>query len=163
MWWIPLMAAGIGLQARGQLQQGKAAEVAGAARQQAANYEAAQLRVQSGQVIAASQRQAQEERRKSTLLQSRALALAAASGAGASDHTVVDIISDIAAEGAYRASVALYEGKETARGLRMQADATQYSGEVSRAEGKAGQDAYQLAALGSLLSGGASLYEKYSR
>src|SRR5574341_759638 len=154
--WLPfLMATGTVLQIGGALQQGEAAAAAGAAQQQAAEYEARQMEV------AAGQRAAQEQRRQAKLVASRALALAAASGAGAADPTVVDIIGDITGEGAYRAAVALYEGEEQARTMRAQAKATRYSGAVAEAGGRTQRQAAQIGAFGSLLAGAGSLYEKY--
>jgi hypothetical protein len=67
--------------------------------------------------------------RRTDLLASRALAVAAASGGGASDPTVVNTIAGIAQEGAYRKAVALYRGDEEARKLTMQAEAAEFEGE----------------------------------
>lgn len=130
-------------------------------RRAAAQYEAAQLRSQGGQVFAASQRGAREANRQARLVQSRALAVAAASGGGVSDPTVVNMLSRTAGEGAYRAAVALYEGEERARTLRMQAAARDYEGQLAIEAGEDQAAAYGTQALGSLFKGAVSMYDKY--
>src|SRR5688572_24149978 len=94
------------LQMEGYRQQGEAARIGGQRKRAAADYEAAQLEQQAGLSQAAAQRQMLEERRQARLVQSRALAVAGASGAGASDTTVMTRVAAIAAEGAYRSRVA---------------------------------------------------------
>lgn len=98
----------------------------------AADAEAAQLRINAGQAQAASQLAAQDVEQRTKQLASRALAVAAASGGGASDPNVVNAISSIAGEGAYRKAVALYQGEERARELEGAADAAQYRGRATQ-------------------------------
>lgn len=106
--------------------------------------------------VAASQRTALEERRQADLVASRALAVAAASGGGVSDPTVVDILSRTKGEGAYRARVALYEGQARSRAMRMAAAG---GGSFDASDSlKAG---YNAAALGTAARAGMSLYAKY--
>ena len=94
----------------------------------AAEYQAAQLRANAGQAQAASQRQAEDVGRQTQLVTSRALAVAGASGAGASDPGVVSLMANYAAEGAYKKAVALYGGDERARAMNAMADAKEYEG-----------------------------------
>lgn len=124
-------------------------------------FQAQQARVNAGQAIAASQRDASEQRRQSALLQSRALALAAASGGGTTDPTVVNVIGNIAGEGAYRAAVSLYRGEEQARALRMEAAARDYDAAAAREGGEQRARAYRSAARSGVLKAGLSLFEKY--
>jgi hypothetical protein len=84
-----------------------------------------------------------EERRLARYAQSRALAVAGASGAGASDPTVMNTIGDLEAEGEYRALTSLFNGEQRARSQTMQAN-------IARSEGKAGS-------VMSLMRGGATL------
>ena len=105
--------------ALGQIQQGRYASAIGKA-QQAYNNQAAQ------QQRAVAQREAFEEKRRTDLLVSRAVAVA---GGGAGDPTVLDIISDIEGEGAYRAAVAVYGGEARAQQL-------EYEGGLAAAQGK---------------------------
>lgn len=142
-----MMVASTVLGTVGAFQQGQAA-------QKAAAFEAAQADQQAGQVRAQSQRVAEEERRKTRVLQSRTQALAAASGAGAQDPTVVNLDAQIGATGEYNALSALYEGENKARGYEMQADAARYEGAQTK-------KAYQMKGLTTALSGGSSLFQRY--
>lgn len=128
----------------------------GIAARDAANYQAAQEDIAAGQQQAASQRQAQTVDRQSKLVQSRALAVAAASGGGASDPTVTDIIGRIAGEGAYRSQLALYEGNDAARTLQMRADAARFQGRQAEAAGYTN-------AFSTVLRGANTLFSKYGR
>lgn len=146
---VPAAIAAVGtvLTYASQRKQGKQAQAA-------ANFEASQLEQGSGQQIATAQRGAEESRRQGVLAQSRALAVAAASGGGASDPTVVKLIANLAGEGAYRGMVDLYSGQEKARQMRVQADITRHGG------GQAYQNA-QNTSLATAVSGASSLYAKY--
>ncbi len=109
---------------------------------------------EAGLAIAASQRTALEERRQADLVASRGLAVAAASGGGVSDPTVINTLARTKGEGYYRASVALYEGNAKARALRV-AGAGGIDTTGLHAPG------YNAAATGRLAYAGASLYAKY--
>jgi len=101
----------------------------------AADYMAQNAEISGGQAMAAATQKAADEYRRSRLIQGDALARAAASGAGASDATVVDIISKIAGEGAYRSQLALYHGAEEQRAYQIRADNLRYEGKATRAAG----------------------------
>lgn len=120
----------------------------------AAEFKAAQLEQNAGQQNAAAQRMAMEKRRQARYAQSRALAVAAASGGG-SDPGVIDIISDLAQEGEYRALADIYQGEEAARQLRMGAAGERFKGQVS-------ENYFKSAAAGSFMRGGMSLFTKYA-
>ncbi|MHB0965498.1 MAG: hypothetical protein ACYC36_03500 [Bellilinea sp.] len=156
-------AAGTVLQTIGQLGAGKAAKAAGQRQQVAYNFQAAQLDDQANNAVATAQRSARDETRRAELIASRALAVAAASGGGASDPTVVHIISDIKGEGAYRSSVAMYQGEERSRQLKIGASAKRYEGSIAAQAGLDKQSAYKTNAFGSLASGALSLYGKYGK
>lgn len=112
--------------------------------------EARQLEAKAGTERAISQRQAMEERRQARLAASRGLAVAAASGGGADDPTVVNTLANIAGEGEYRALTALYNGEETARGDEAQAKAR-------RKEAKNVKRASYFKAANTILSAGSSI------
>lgn len=116
--------------------------------------EAEQIDIQAGKERASSQRASIEERRQAAKVSSRALALAAASGAGASDPSVINNIAEIEGEGEYRALTALYNGEETARGQEFEAD-------NRRKEAKNVKKAALVKAAGTILSTGSSLFGKY--
>lgn len=122
----------------------------------AARFEAAQADVNAGQAQAASQRNAADEARKGAFVASKAQALAAASGAGATDPTVVTNIAEIARETAYRESMAMYGGDERARAFKTQAAAL-------RAQGSAAQRAGWMSGFGTIVKGADSLFGKYGR
>lgn len=139
---IPYIAA-----AAGTLLQGSSAK--GEARS-----EALQLEQQAGQDRASAQRAAIEQRRSARYMQSRVQALAAASGAGASDPTVVNLQNSIDAEGEYAALTAMYEGEDVAR-------SKEFAASVARKQGSAAATASYLKAGSTLLSGASSWYDKY--
>lgn len=135
------------LSMKGQMEAGEAEE-------DRARAEARQLKRKAKLEKAVSQRRAGEAERQGKLEQSRALAVAASSGAGASDPGIINYMAQQAAETNYRKMVALYEGEETDVQLRAQARAT-------REGGRQAARAATIGAAGTALSGGASLYSKY--
>ena len=118
-------------------------EAVARAREEEANAEAAE-----------SQRAAIIERRKARNLMSRARAVSAASGAGASDPTVVNQLADIETQGELNALNAMYSGNTAARGYRRGAA-------IARNEADATQTAGYLGAASTALDGANSWYDKY--
>src|SRR3546814_14757736 len=128
-WVMPvMMVAGTVISAYGQMQAGEAAEAQAAAQQTALDFQAGEARKQAGQERAAAQREMISARRRERLVQSNLIASAAASGAGASDPTLLAPKVDIAADGASRALTALYQGQERWRSLEHQAAPRQCTG-----------------------------------
>lgn len=103
---------------------------------------------------AEAQREAIIERRKAKNLMSRARAVAGASGAGVSDPTVVNQLTDIETQGEVNALNALWAGDTTASALRRGAA-------VARNEGRAAQTAGYFDAASTAIGGGTSWWEKY--
>lgn len=130
----------------------------GIAAQQEARFRASQLEQRAGQSRAAAQRQAIIERKRGTLAESKAQAIAAAGGGGALDPSVVSIMGDLNDEAEMNASNALYEGEERARDDQSEASITRWEGAQKK---KAGF----LAARNTIFSGAAdignSLLDKY--
>lgn len=147
-----------GLKAVGSVQTGNAMVTSAQRRQQAAHFEAEQMRVNAGQAIAESHRTAHFEGQKATLLASAARARM---GSGASDPTSINILAEIMSRRAYNMQAALYSGQDKARVMRMQATAKEHDAALAVEDAKAGRRGQYLAAAGSLASGAASLYEKY--
>lgn len=142
-----LYGAGLALNAYGSMGANRAARAQ-------ARRERAVAAVQAQQVRASGQRAAFEEQRQARLVRSRALALAAASGAGASDKGATDILAGIDAEGAYRAAVRLYDAENEARIIEMTGN--------SRARAADDQaSAIGIGAFGDFLSGAGSMYLRY--
>ena len=135
-WCFDPVTIGIALTVASTVLQASSTLAAGKAQQRAAEHQAAQGRQQAGQERASSQRAAIEQRRQGRVLSSRALALAAASGAGAGDPTVENILGGIGAEGEFRALNELFIGEERARGLETQADLRIFEGKEARKASK---------------------------
>jgi hypothetical protein len=130
----------------------------------AAEFQADQLRSNAGQAQASAQRQAYNEDEKTKLVMSEALARAAASGGGASDPTIVNMMAKTASEGAYRKAVALYMGDERAQQMELEASSREYSGKsaVVNSALAAGTQLYGAKTnLTSRAAQDASLFQKY--
>lgn len=153
-----LQGAGGFLDMAGMLISGQSARVHGERAKVASEFAAWQAEEEAKLSIAVSQRAAQEANRQTDIQASRALAVAAASGGGVSDPTIVKLISNVKGEGAYRAAVAMYEGDARARKLRLEAAAGRLSGAYAAEEGAATNVAYTLGAIGAGFKAGAKLY-----
>lgn len=162
VWPLVIAAAGLVMSAMAQKQQGDSAAAQYAGEYANAEYTAAQLRQNAGQMQAAAQRNAISQERNTKYILSQGLAQAAASGGGASDPTVVNAFAQLAGEGAYRKAVALYEGEDKARALKDQASSKLYAGQLGIGAGDQVQSASGIGAFAGLLQGGASLYTKYA-
>ena len=157
--------------ASGQDLQASAYEDIGQRRAYIAGIEASQHEENAVQQVASSQRTAADEQKHARLVASRALAVAAASGGGASDPTVVGIISRIAGEGTYRSMTALYEGEMAARTSRRQAEAARYGGQIAQIDAQRAAAASRGQAsttrnnanINALTDVGKSLYDKYAK
>ena len=155
---IALSVASTVMQARNTAAAGRAEQEAAVARAQGLEHQAAQGRQIAGQERATAQRAAMEQRRQGRLLSSRALARAAASGAGAGDPTVELILGDIGAEGEFRAKSELFIGEERARGFETQADLLIFESEQERRGGRTARKASERQAFTQLLGGGAKIF-----
>lgn len=156
-----MMVGGTLLSMKGYSDAARVAKTAGQRTRVAKEFEAEQLREQAGQALAVSQRAALEEQRKGRFMASRALAVSAASGGGASDPTIVNLIAGAEGEAAYRSAVALYEGEDRARQLRLGATAKAYEGAAAEEEGNQRASAYKTMRAAAGFKGGFSLLEKY--
>jgi multidrug efflux pump subunit AcrA (membrane-fusion protein) len=109
-----LGAIGTGLSAVGAIAGGISQSNAQKAQAEAAERQAQEAR-------AASQREAIQRSKEARLVLSRQQALASASGGGATDTTVLDLMGKAASQGAYNTASAIYEGEAQGRGLEDQA------------------------------------------
>ncbi len=148
-------------ESRGNLQMGEQSIIAGQRRKVASQFEAEQYLINAGQTVASSQLQAAEARRQAGLVESRILAVAAAGGGGASDPTIINLISKTSARGAYNSAVALYQGEDQARSMRMAAAAKNYEGAMAEEAGYLKDQSYRSAAGMAVLKGAGSLFNKY--
>lgn len=145
----------------GTMAAGKAgkigAAIQGQAAQQAAEYRATQLRQQAQEARAGAQRMALETRRKGGLVQSTLRARAAASGAGATDQTVLGLTGDLAARTEYQSLLEMYNGENKARGLEDAAEAALYQGKIGVMSAGLKSEAIQNETRGTLISQAGSL------
>jgi hypothetical protein len=139
-------AVGAIASAIGTVVEGAATARAGRAAAANAEIEARQLDAAGKEELAAGQREGFELDRETAMLQSKQQSLAAGSGAGATDATVLDAMDDVKREGGYRRNMALYGAIQRSRGLKAQAGATRRSGQVAL-EGS------RIAATGTIIGG----------
>lgn len=125
---IGMSRASAGMEIGGQVVNALQRIKYGREARRAAEFQAAQLEAQANNVAGSAQRAAINDQRQADLVASRALALAAAGGGGASDPTVVNLIANNAGESAYRKAVSLYDGEAQAQQLRLNAQAKRYEG-----------------------------------
>lgn len=154
--------AGTALSVLGAIGQGNAAMAQGEAANRLAKYQAAQLKQNAGQVRAVGQREGEAALRESLLLQSRAQAVAAASGGGALDPTVLKLIGGVAAEGQTAADTERYNAETQAQGLLAEANATRYSGKIAMMNAKQARNAAYMKAVTSVLSGASGFTGAFS-
>jgi len=79
--------------------------------------------------MAATTREMAEEERNKEFMHSRAVAVAAASGAGVDDPGMVKVLADLNAEGEYRVMSKLWRGQDEAEGLIFRAEAAKREGD----------------------------------
>jgi hypothetical protein len=105
----------------------------GVAEKNSADFEAQQMDMKAKEEVAASQRDALAKRKEGAVINSRAQALAAASGGGAGTDapTIVKLMSDTAGEADYNAQTSMYGGYSRAAGLRDSAKGRRASGKAS--------------------------------
>lgn len=130
-----LLAAGTAAAVGGTALTATSAIKQGEAAQQAAKYQAQQETAAAQQASALATRDAAVKQQKSDVVQSRLRAVAAASGAGAADPTVLDLTSALSSMGEYDVASALYEGSARNLAFINQAAATRYQGEQERTAG----------------------------
>lgn len=118
-------AAGTVMSVKGDVEAGNAAS-------QAARIQSRQLRDSAKQEMAAATFAAQEEQRKKDLIASKAIAIAAASGGGTVDPSVIRILQGIEAEGTLATEMQIFNGKEAARNLNLQASGVDYQGAIAK-------------------------------
>ena len=158
-----IAGAGTFFKAFGGYEQGQALAEHGVVTNAAAQFAAAQMRQNANAVAASSQRSAIAIGRQGQYVQSAQLARAAASGGGAQDPTIMNIIARTHAETSLRQQTALYGGQAQERQMLVGAEAEDWSGAEAQRVGARAASAADFGAAATLASGGVSLYEKYGR
>ena len=116
---------------------------------QTGNQQASILQQKGEQELAIAQRKAMESRRQKDLVLSRQRAVAAASGGGATDPTVMSIMGQTEKQGEYNALMDMYNGRTMRADLFNEAASAKASG--------------RDALIGSVISAGSGIYSGYSR
>lgn len=152
---------GAGVSAAGTLASGDYAAQAGKMQQQAQDAEATQLEQNAGQAFASGQRQALEAGQRARLAIGTARAIGAASGVDVSSGSPASVQGELARRGSYQALMEMFNGQSTASGLRNQAAAVRYGGDVAAIEGEEKQQASKYSAAATLASGFGSALTTY--
>jgi hypothetical protein len=158
---MALSGIGSAISAASSLAGGSYAQEVAQMKQQAMNYQAAQLRENAGGEIAAAQRQAFDVNQKTNMLRSSAVANAAASGVDAAAGSAMTNQSAIAQRGMYVSGMDLWNGENRATGLLNQAKGLEYTGTMDALAGEEARRASYLSALGTIAGGGASMLRMY--
>ncbi len=154
-----LTGTGIGTRAFGMYMQGRGYMEHGYAAAAAAQFSAEQMRINASEAAAASHRTAFDIARQGQLIASKQLAVAAASGGGASDPGVLTIMARTAGENAYRSQVALYEGLSRQRQMNLAAAGEQWTGQEEKRQGMLAGLTSSIGAVSTLIHGGARMQE----
>lgn len=166
---IGLALAGTAASAAGTIISGQsqAAALEYQARQQQilAQWQADQLRVQARQELGIAAAKAREERRQAAIMQSNQLAIAASSGAGATNPTIINLMEETAAHGEYLAQGEMFTGRSRAADLRIRADTileeARAGGVVAGMTADATRTNSYLTAAGDVASGVSGTYARY--
>lgn len=120
------------------------------------NYEAKVREQQADEAVAAGQRSAADRYRQGRILQSRQQAVAAAAGGDTTDPSVIDIMSDTAAETDLAARTEMYKAENQAKGYRDAA-------KLARADASAASRAGTMGAISSVIGGIGQVSSMYAR
>ena len=129
------------ISAVGSIAQGVAANNAAKAQAQA-------MEIRADEERAVGQREAIRRAKEAKLVLSRQQAVAAASGGGTGDPTIVNLMSGVAQEGAYQSGVANWKGETSGQNYDYQAD-------IRRMEGR-------NALIGGFIGGASSIFNGFS-
>lgn len=145
--------------------QADAYKAAGKNTKKLSDFMTAQYAARGKEAVATGQRGALAEQRQARLAMSKAQAVAAASGGGASDPTVQHIIGGLASEGNTNALSALYSGQSTEADYANYGAAAKFNASSDAAGYNLKSKAYSNNkwddAIGTLLDGSTSFLEKY--
>lgn len=137
----------------GAAQQGAAAQAAGEAERNAQYFQAQQQERQGARVLAKETREAEQTRIEKEVAQSRVATVAAASGAGMLNPSILDIQGDLEKEGEYRSGLQVAAGLADQRHMMDQANASRYAGDIAKMRGDAARKNSMFEALGIGLGG----------
>ena len=131
-----------------------------------AGAEATALNEQATGEIAAGVAEGQQQSRETGIVLSREQSIAAASGAGVSTPTVMNVMGNTAAKGSYLQGLDIWRGETQASATNAKAAATiigaRLQGQQLVAQGGMAAESGIFQGIGSMLSGGAKGYEAYA-
>lgn len=133
--------------ALGAVASANAQKAQATAAQQQADMEAKWTERRAQETTAAAQREAMNQRRQASMLQSRLIAAAGASGSRADDPTVMDLWGDIDKEATYNAGNIRAAAAQEASGLKFGADLGKYSADANARIAKRGANATLLGGM----------------
>lgn len=134
----------------------------GQASQQAMDYQAAQLTTEAGQVQANASNDATEKSYETSMLLSTVRARGAYAGGSGTDPGEVNILQQVAGRGMLNVQDAIYQGAVKSTGLKNQAAADIYQGQLDQMAAKEKAQGYQAQGIATIFSGMSSLYSKYA-
>ena len=137
----------------GSIASANAMQAQAEAVQQQAQYKAKIDQIQGQQQVAAAQRKAQDQALQTKYAESRLQALAAGSGGGATDPTIINLGSNIAGQGEYNALSALYSGQSSQWAYNTQSGLDIYQGNLDSMALNSRANATILGGFGGLVSG----------
>lgn len=145
-----------GIAAAGTLYSAYQQNEAGKAENERRQRRAKLLREQAIQERASGQHASEEQRRRADIIISNAQATVAASGGGTVDPSIMRLIAGLTEEGTHASTAEKYQSETAAQGMEAGSD------EEMR-QGSAAQDAGRIAAIGTLIQGGAQAYSMYDK
>lgn len=160
-----LVASAIGgaTTAAGTIAGGSYAKTAGDLQQQSAYSTAAQVDQNASQAIASGQRKMLDDQQRTKMAISTATARAGASGVAPDVGSPLENTGALEKRGSYQALMDMFNGESTATGLRNQADAIRYGGDVSEFEGESKRDSSYLSAAGTIAGTAGSMFSSYGK
>jgi len=156
-----IMAAGTAATAFGQYQSGQAAKQAGAYNLEAAKREQEGLEIQAGQEIAVASHRAQEIARRAKALMGSQKVAASAGGQSSTDMSAVAIEQETVKTSSLDQLMEMAQAEERAQQIRHRGEVVRSEGEYAKWQGKQRAKAANIAAVGTLLEGGANWYDKF--
>lgn len=131
-----------------------------------AAYQAKQYKFEGESELAGAQRTMEGTQQKLAYTQSKLIATAAASGAGATDPTVLNVSGQLQQQGTLAALTDLWNGQNARTGAENKANAAIYQGQIDAQndlmKAAAARQAAQNSAFGSILSGFGGLAKGFS-
>ena len=146
-----LLSAGLSLV--GGLQQAQSAQVQGAVEADRLNFEALQQEKQANQEAGIKQREAERRDRETRFVKSRIQALAASSGADASDQSILTLLGEVEEEGDLQSRTLIAEGRNLEDSLKSGAAARRVAGTNVERAAKRAASAARFSAIASFGAG----------